>query len=320
MTQEYIQLLRKNLKDFSHEEQEILLDELMSHIESGEDDFTMGKNKEERIKKLMAELGNPQDISNGFKSIYLKERFIDFLLIVIPYLLYPFLNILYGNLMTTYHWVDVRLDILIHLPLVAIGLWRKSSLVTVFWVNIIVIQIFAMLISAQGYYGNLQTIIWWVVAFTLIAILANVVWRNRYDALTIIFALLPFTMLVIGSVLTIINSSMNLSSMPNVVDQLLLDIYINIAGFGSGYLPFYGTLITVSLFVLVINRNARWVALGLYGLVLGLSRHYLNLFDGIQGLLTPSVYLVYVILPLVVVLCSWWLSQSKVQTDNINIS
>ncbi|HCK64769.1 MAG TPA: hypothetical protein DHW49_00755 [Anaerolineae bacterium] len=315
MTQEYIQSLRNNLKDFPPEEQEILLDELMSHIESGEDDPIMGKNKEERIKKLMSELGNPQDLSKGFKSIYRNNRFIDFLLIVIPYLLYPFLNVMYSNLMTTYNWVDVRLDILIHLPLVVVGLWRKSTLVTLFWVSTLVIQIFAMLISAQGYYGNLQTIIWLVIAFTLITLLGNIVWHHRYDALIIVFALLPLTMLIVGIVLAIINSSADLSSMPQVIDKLILDIYINFAGFGSGYLPFYGTLITISLFVLATNHNVRWIALGFYGLVIGLSRHHLNLFDEIQGLMAPPIYLVYAILPLVLVLLVWRLSQSKAQTQ-----
>src|SRR6266498_1512925 len=134
MAQDYIQILRKQLKDFSLEEQEALIEEISSHIESGEDDPKIGKTGDERKKKIMAELGSPQDMSGGFKAIYRNDRLIDYLFIAIPYLLYPFLNTLYISLMSKYSWADVRLDILIHLPLVVIGLWRRSAPLTLFWI------------------------------------------------------------------------------------------------------------------------------------------------------------------------------------------
>jgi hypothetical protein len=83
-----------------------------------------------------------------------------------------------------------------------------------------------------------------------------------------------------------------------------------VAGSGGGYLPFYGTLITMAMFFLILNRNIRWLALGLYGLVIALSRDYLNLFDAEQGLMNPVIYLFYVMVPLILIFSGWWSSRS----------
>src|SRR5512139_1034622 len=44
MTEEYIQSLRKQLKGFPIHEQDALIDEIRSHIESGEEDPKLGKD------------------------------------------------------------------------------------------------------------------------------------------------------------------------------------------------------------------------------------------------------------------------------------
>jgi hypothetical protein len=97
------------------------------------------------------------------------------------------------------------------------------------------------------------------------------------------------------------------------VDQFLLKVYVDIAGFGSGYLPYYGTLIALALFLLAMNRNIRWLALAMYGLVIGLSRNYINLFDADTGLMLQWVYVLFAILPLVIVYFGWIQSQHKTQ-------
>lgn len=142
MMEEYIQALRRQLKGFSPEEQESLIEEISSHIEDGEEDPKMGSNVEERRKRLMNELGSPKDMGRGsVKAVYSPARIIDYLLIAIPYALYPFLNSLYTSLMAKYSWADLRLDILIHLPLIAIGLWRRSVPLTLFWLTISISQL-----------------------------------------------------------------------------------------------------------------------------------------------------------------------------------
>jgi hypothetical protein len=88
-----------------------------------------------------------------------------------------------------------------------------------------------------------------------------------------------------------------------------LKIYGNIAGFRGGYLSFYGTLATLALFFLVMNRNVRWLALGLYGLVIALSHEYFVSNDGL-GLMNPLIYLFYVMVPLVLMFLGRWVSQA----------
>ena len=312
-SQEYIQRLREHLKGFSPEEQEALIEEINSHIESGINDPQMGQDEDERKKRLMAELGSPKELSRGFKGTYRKERFIDFLLILVPYLLYPFLNMFYVSLMPRYSWADVRLDILIHLPLVVVGLWRRSALLTLFWTNTLFMQIITMLLITRLYFGTFQIVIWLLVALGLLILLGRIVWQNRHDTLISAFALLPLIMFGVGSVLAIIHPETGASYRLGPIDKLLLDVYINATGFGGGYLPFYGFLAILGLFFLSMNRNIRWFALGLYGLVIGLSRNYLNLFDVDQGLMHPLAYSLYAILPLVLVFLGWTFSQSKFQ-------
>lgn len=306
-TQEFIQGLRKQLKGFPAEEQEALLEEISSHIESGEDDPDLGSNIEQRRHKLMAELGSAKEMSAGFKAIYRPSKLIDYLLVAIPYLFYPLLNMLYASLMPKYPWADVRLDILIHLPLIAIGLWRRSALVTLFWITIIVTQIAAMLLLGQGYYGVFQTVLWLAIMLGLLVLLGVILRQNRSDPLIVTYALLPLVMCLAGSLLAVIHPTARVSF--GAFDRFLLNIYVNAAGSGSGYLPFYGTLITLALFFLATNRDLRWLGLGLYGLVIGLSRHFVNLFD-YRGMMIPAVYTLYAILPLVIVFLGWLLNQS----------
>lgn len=313
MTQEYIQRLREHLKGFSTEEQEALIEEISSHVESGIDDPKMGKDEDERKKKLMAELGSPTDMGRGFKGTYRKERFIDYLLILVPYLLYPFLNMLYVSLMPKYSWADVRLDILIHLPLVAIGLWRRSALLTAFWITTLMAQIITMLLLVGSYYGSLQSEAWSIIALALLFLLGRIIWQNRQDLLVSSFAILPVIMCCIGTTLAIVHPNGGpYANSP--IDKFLLNVYVDAAGFGGGYLPFFGMFATLGLFFLSMNRSIRWFALGLYGLVIGLSRYYLNLFDSDKGLMHPLAYTFYAVLPMVLVFLGWMLSQSKLQT------
>lgn len=311
MSEEYIRSLREQLKGFSSEEQEALVEEIRSHMESGEADPKMGQNLEQRRTALMAELGSPDELGRNFKAIYRQNRFIDFLWIAIPYILYPFLNMLYMDLMPKYPWADVRLDILIHVPLIAVGMWRRSATVTLFWLATIATQIAAMLLVARGYYGMAQTAFWVMALLALIALLGYLIWQNRHDALLVMVGLIPLVMCLVGSLFAIIHPGMVAVYGP--VDRLLSKIYIDIAGAGGGYLPFYGTLIAMALFFLTTNRTLRWLALGLFGLVIGLSRNYVNLFDAENGLMASWVYALFAILPLAIVLLGWWVDPSKAQ-------
>ncbi|HLO14186.1 MAG TPA: hypothetical protein VK206_05115 [Anaerolineales bacterium] len=307
MAEEYMRTLRQQLKDFSLKEQEELVEEINSHIEDAEEDPKMGKDAEQRRKKLMNELGSPKEIGRGFKEIYRPDRLIDYLLIAIPYLFYPYLNSLYTNLMSKYSWADVRLDILIHMPLIAIGLWRRSAPLTLFWIAILVSQLLYITTQLYGYYGA-QTLFWALLLLGLIILAGYILWKNRNDLLILIFGLLPLSMSVIGTIVSVVHPTGYISF--GLIDRSLLVSYLSIRD-----LSLYLILATMALFFLVTNREIRWLALALAGLMIGLGREYLIEFQT-STTMTPIAYWVYylwVFLPLFIVSIGWWLERSKRQ-------
>ena len=308
MTEEYIRSLRKQLTNFSPNEQEALIEEISSHIESGVEDSKIGKDKEERRIRIMNELGSPKDMSKGFKAIYRPDRLIDYLLIAVPCFFYPYLNSLYISLMPKYSWADVRLDVIIHLPLIAIGLWRRSAPVTLFWTAMIVSQLLFITTQIQWYYG-IQTIFWALLLLALLGLAGNIIWKNRHDLLIVVFGLMPLGMCVIGNILSVIRPT---DYTPyNFLDRSLLNIHLYITHF-----DFDSTLViilaVIALFFLPANRTIRWLALVLYGLTIGIEHVYLTEDQtGNMALMAHWVYYLWIILPLLMVFFGWWIERSS---------
>jgi hypothetical protein len=312
--EEYIQALRKQLKGFSSEEQAALIEEIGSHIESGEDDVRAGNNLEQRRKRLRAELGTPEEMGGGFKAVYRPGRLIDYLLIAVPWFFYPYLYMLYISLIPLipllYVWGYMRLDIFIHLPLIVIGLWRRSAPLTIFWITVIANQL--LYIVTQGYwwgywYYGIQTVYWGLLLLGLLILFGFIVWGNRHDLLLVVYALLPFSMLVLGNVLGIIHPT---SQAPyGFLDRSLLLIFLDIRNLG-----FYTPFVTMALFLLAKNRNIRWMALLMSGLMIGLGRDYLMDYQtGNMDLMAHWVYSLWAILPPAIVVFGWWLDKSRRQ-------
>lgn len=296
MTEEYIQSLRKQLQGFPAEEQDALIEEIRSHIESGEEDPKLGKDADQRRKRMLDELGSPKDLGRNFKTIYHPNGLIDFLLIFVPYLFYPLLNNFYNNLLPVYQWADVRLDILIHLPLIAIGLWRKSAALTLFWVIVIVNQLFFIVLQTNGYYG-IQSIIWALLLLALLALAGYVIWKYKNDLQILTFGLMPLTMCVLGNVL----STLNLTDYSlGTVSRSLVLVYSYVNN-----MAFYGLMAAMALFFLPANRQVRWLGLVLYALVLGLNHEYLN------NVFAGWAYSLWLILPLAIVLTGWGVEQIR---------
>lgn len=305
MMEEYLHALRKQLKGFSPEEQEVLIEEISGHIESGEEDSKMGRNVEERRKRLMNELGSPKEMGKGLKAVHRPDRLIDYLLIAIPYIFYPFLNSLYTSLMPKYSWADVRLDILIHLPLIAIGLWRRSAPLALFWITIIVSQLFFITTQIYWHYG-IQTIFWALLLLALLTLGGYIVWKNRHDLLIVVFGLLPLSMCIIGSILSVVHPTSYTSY--GILDQSLLASYLSIRDS-----MFYLILATMALFFLLTNREIRWLALAISGLMIGLGRDYLIEYQTRNTMIPMAhwVYYLWVTLPLFIVFFGWWLDRSN---------
>ncbi len=308
--EDYLQRLQKQLKGFAPEERAALMEEIRSHIESGEQDPEMGKDAENRRAKLMHELGSPEEMGRGFKALYRPNRLVDYLLIAIPFALYPLLNSLYLQLRPQYPWMDVRVDVLIHLPLVAIGIWRRSALVTLFWISVLTVPL--LYIVTQGlwqsyWYFGLQTILWAILLAGLLALSGRIMWRNRGDLLTVAFGLLPLSVLVMGVVLWIIHPMSYTAS--NVVDRSLLRIFLEIQGRG---ISFYGVFAAMALIFLPTKRAMRWIGLAAWALMLGFGRQFLMDYQtGSMAMLAHWVYYLYVLLPVTVVFAGWLLERDR---------
>ncbi len=320
MTEEYLRSLRKQLTSFPPDEQEALIEEIRGHIEGGEEDPRMGRDMEERRKRIMNELGSPKDMGKGLRALYRPDRLIDYLLILIPYLFYPYLDSLYISLMPKYNWADVRLDVLIHLPLVAVGIWRRSAPVTLFWATILISQLFIITGQLYWYYG-IQTIFWALLLVGLLVLAGNIVWKNRNNSLTVVFGLLPLSMCIVGSLLNTLSvvrpfelliwRSAWVASQHagyGLLDRSLLAIYIQVRDFTQFY-----SVLALALFFLPSNRALRWIALMANGLMIGLGHHYLSDWRYEMGLMAPWIYILWVILPLFIVLFGWWLERTRQQ-------
>ena len=286
---EYLQALRKKLKSFSPTDQTVLIEEIGSHIESGEEDPRLGKDPPQRRKKLMAELGSPGQMAKGFKIIYQPDGLIDYLLVAIPLLLNTSFNLLLVNMMPRYPWFDVRVEVLFRLLLIGIGIWRGSKLLMLAWAPRTAVQIVAMLAVTQGYYLH-QSIIWIPVLLGVVYLTGRLIWQNRRDALIVIYGLLP---LIVGGLGLAFSSTLNVQFLNGRIELSILQAFSRFSVILDGL-----NIVALAVIFLVKDRNYRWVAVAIYGLILG---------SWMAG--SREVLFTWVVVPLVMVFVGWWLDQ-----------
>lgn len=249
---------------------------------------------------MSSELGSPQELGKRFKMIYRPDRFVEFLFVAIPYLLYPLVGILLENTFGTDF--IARGEVILYSLLILIGLWRRSILVTLFWATLIIGQIVSMLLVGYTFYGSLQSMLWLVYAIALLLLVTQIVWQNRNDLLTVLFAGLPLLICAYGSLFVLVHPQ-NRGGLGSL-DVFLLNMYTN----GSGYFIYYGHILAIALFFLATNRDLRWLALAMFGFMETASRYYLELSN---EMMPPWVYSLYVFLPLVLVVLGWWAERNK---------
>jgi len=299
---EYLQALRRKLKGFSHADQTALIEEIGSHIESGENDPNLGKDQAQRRQKLMSELGSPGKLAKGFKMIYQPDGLVDFLLVAIPLLLNTNLNLLLVSLMPKYPWADVRLVVLLRLLLIGIGVWRGSKLLMLAWAPRTAVQVVAMLALTQGYFLH-QIIIWLPVFLGLLYLTGRVLWQNRRDYLIVVYASLPLIIGGLGIAFDLVPTVWPTSNLDFAMlqvfsrhmDPLILQVFSRF----SSLLDILN-IAALAVIFLVKNRNYRWAAVAIYGLILG------SWETGPRYIL-----FIWVILPLVTVFLGWWLDRAK---------
>ncbi len=302
--EDYLRSLQKQLKDFPADERIAIMDEISSHVDSGQSDAGNGGNLHERSSKLIKELGSPQDMGHGFRSVYRPNRFIDYLLVAVPYVLSLYLVEIYLRFRPQYPWMDIRINVVFDLLLIAIAYWRRSALLKLFWINLAVMQL--LFIVLQGvwqpfWYFDKQPILWAAVLAALLVLYGFIVWQNRRDALVVVYALLPLCMELLGNALWSIEP---VSYDFNRLDRSLLVIFLQFQGEN---VQLYITLVSMALFFLASNREVRWLALLLSAVMIGFGRVYL--FDYETGshvaFVARWVYYLYILVPLAMVFGTW---------------
>jgi hypothetical protein len=253
---DFLTQLHRQLKPFSGAQTRDILDEIASHIESGQGDPQLGDTPQERQEKLMSEMGSPSDLGRGLHNVYRPHRLVDFLLVFIPvYLLFPLvvpLLLLSGKIQINWeHPATVYLyfPLLFGLGMVLFSGWRRSTLLLAFWIPDALCRLISLMFNQQRWTawsdipGNL---LWYALLLGLLAAMLRFLYKNRADPLVILFSALPlfqtaFNVITIGI----------LGGLPSYAQWQVL---------GLG-LPSVLGLVSLSGWFLLEKRLYRWVAL-----------------------------------------------------------
>lgn len=268
----------------------------------------------------MDELGSPNELGKGFKALYRPDRLIDYLLILIPFLLYPALNLFYSStVLPRYPGAALPLDILVHLPLVVVGIWRRSVPVTVFWSAILVSQLSVIAGRLSAYYG-LQTVFWAALMIGLIVVSGSMLWKNREDGLTAVFGLIMLGMATGAGLLNFLSinpsfadsiwrggSTFSSLAANGALDRSLLGVFSRIRDVSE-----WIVVLALAFFLILSNHDVRWLALGCAGMAIGLGHVFLG--DSLETrLMAPWIYFAWAVIPLAMVIVGWWRERSRLQ-------
>ncbi len=321
--EEYINQLKEQLKDFTPEETSMFVEEIRAHIEEGLEDPHLGP-VEQRSQKLEAEMGSPNDMSRNFKEIYRPNRWIDFLLVFVPFeiLKYPILllsTILLardsestGPFFTAPDlMVSIRVTILLYMLLVFIALRRKSMGLLFFWLPQLILSTYVLVyrekrLLLNGFFHNspsgiMESVFWVVLLSSLVGYLGYWIWRQRRDAQLVVLALLPF-LFTLGSMLVNPYSARGLFSGGYQLPQWNITV---LGGFPLGLYQI-SMLIWPVLFYLFRQRSVRWLGL----LVNAVPLAVMNLVASRQFPLLAAVWAI----PMVLVLAAWYSDLGKQQS------
>ncbi len=306
---DYLARLGRQLKGFSEEEKAALLEEIGNHIESGQQEVREGGSGD---VALLAELGSPEALGQGFKRVHRPNRWLDFLLVVIPiYLFFPLIQALIIKFIypssnyvapSQATWLDIRVEILIGIAFVGISLVRRSPLLAAFWAPDVMTRLVALMTRENrwwiGYGKNssqlslLESIVWYLVLLGVTYTLVRLLWRNRTDLLLIFFALAP-----------LFETAANLGGYSLAAAYGLTPKFFDI------FVIYWITgVISLAGIFLARRRTLRWL-----GLALGYAAYSVEMALGYEP--RPALIAVWC-LPLAAALFGWWMdSRQRRQTE-----
>jgi hypothetical protein len=266
---DYMGHLRSALRSLPDREQEKILLEVETHLLEGLSDSRLGVSPEERSKALMREMGNPEELGYELKQLSRRQRWLDFLLAVIPALLFTEVIevvvklIHYPSVTPLFLFNEVALALL---PLCVIMLLvarrRASEPLLIFWLLITLDTVLTPLgWSAVGRPQLPFALFWAFIALAILAWLLVVFWRIRQIPLLMAFGSLPLLLKFAG--------------VPAVLEgmALIFSVEVSILGDVAYYPPlsFAGILLTTVLTIIALallfvsyRRPLRWLGLGLF--------------------------------------------------------
>ena len=330
--QNYLRSLRAQLKGFSAQEQDDLLEEISTHFESGENDPELGKDPQQRRQKVLAEMGSTRQLGNGFRDVHRPGRLVDYLLILIPTLLiYILLRVFLGRGMVDQAEVFIRIPFwysLFCILMLFISFLRRSLYLKLYWMVILGLWAAQLpgLIFYDYFQNNQKTVFsfflkpgvptmtfsfsrlaaWaeWIVPtlllLTLLWFIGRTIRHVRFDLLTVAYA----------GLLTLWGIWTYFQPMAETGVSTWFQHYFGTYAYEAGSLIFargmfivpWSILAALGLFFLVDKRDLRWVALAFYSCAAGVS----DLF-----LIKISVFWIFILVnevlfPAAIVLTAWY--------------
>jgi hypothetical protein len=261
---DYLERIRKKLKGFSPQEKLDFIDEIASHIESGQEDASLGE------EGVMAELGTPEQMEHGLRTVHRPNRLVDVLLVLIPGLtlsicIQLLLNITYGTLkewtVTDPHvYLGGRIAFLLAVLLALIGMRRSSVPLIIFWLTdsigtlVSIMTREARFIPGQEQIPGsiVESLLMYAILVALLFWLVRILRQNRFDLLLLIYTLLPLMLIAANF------TSVQILHRLTTSEQTTLTPPFGPLGI-LGYQLIWA--MGVSIFFLSGNRNIRWIGM-----------------------------------------------------------
>lgn len=306
--EEYMDQLKVGLKSFTDEEQAQILAEIESHIESADRDPQGEQDPQERQRSLMRELGSPQDLARGFRSVYRPGGWIDYLLVIVPeFILFPLLGFLFtapdlpgaapsGEWPYNY-WLTGRAIVVLSALLALAGIRRRSLGLLLFWLPVTAADIVSLMTREQRWQvfpaevrgSPFESLVWYVLLLLTVGWLVRVLWKQRADLLLLTFALQPLLLAGANYATVLIHERTNLA--------------VNFPYWALGPISLFKgiELAWPALFFIGKSRRLRWLGVGL-------SAANLGVYNAMAGWKSPLIVVIWALF-LGVVALGWSLDE-----------
>jgi hypothetical protein len=195
----YLTQLQESLNSFNPAKRDDILAEIQNHIEDGLQDPGLGPSEEERVQKMKVELGSPLEMAAGFHRSSWSNRWLDFLLALVPLLvifLIRFLTIIaldFYNLANPGNALQIPLLAImpLYLGMIFVAQRRQSPVLILWWLSLTVVYS-----SNAALIGFAAEMPMWMLAMSVPLLVGGglfgyKLWQFRHNGLLLAFALLP---------------------------------------------------------------------------------------------------------------------------------